>query len=164
MVLNCSIRYCNKRGKFLNSDCSVLPSKRGNLAASKQCAKKVVSDSPGLLDFAIRLVNSVFNLPNRQVMFVEDSNNIRTVKSILPIKKLLGLVEMTSGLVNASFSLPEWQAIKMIFFAPWNRVLYKVPSDDRCNSTIQCRTVQFFEEYLLKVVKYKKLSLNYQVG
>ena len=26
---------------------------------------------------------------------------------------------MTSGLVNASFSLPKWQAVKMIFFAPW---------------------------------------------
>ena len=26
---------------------------------------------------------------------------------------------MKSGLVNASFSLPEWQAVKMIFFAPW---------------------------------------------
>ena len=26
---------------------------------------------------------------------------------------------MTPGLVNASFSLPEWQAVKMIFFAPW---------------------------------------------
>ena len=26
---------------------------------------------------------------------------------------------MTSGLVNASFSLPEWQAVKLIFFAPW---------------------------------------------
>ena len=25
---------------------------------------------------------------------------------------------MTSGLVNARFSLPEWQAVKMIFFAP----------------------------------------------
>ena len=25
---------------------------------------------------------------------------------------------MKSGLVNASFSLPEWQAAKMIFFAP----------------------------------------------
>ena len=40
------------------------------------------------------------------------------MKSILLIKKLLGLVEMTSGLVNANFSLPEWQAVKMIFFAP----------------------------------------------
>ena len=40
------------------------------------------------------------------------------MKSILLDEKLLGLVEMTSGLVNASFSLPEGQAVKMIFFAP----------------------------------------------
>ena len=40
------------------------------------------------------------------------------MKSILLVKKLLGLVEMKSGLVNANFSLPEWQGVKMIFFAP----------------------------------------------
>ena len=40
------------------------------------------------------------------------------MKSILLVKKLLGLVEMTFGLVNASVSLPEWQAAKMIFSAP----------------------------------------------
>jgi len=34
-----------------------------------QRAKKVVSDSLGLVDFAIGLVNSVFNLSNGQVMF-----------------------------------------------------------------------------------------------
>ena len=45
------------------------------------------------------------------------------MKSILLVKKFLGLVEMTSGLVNASFSLPEWQAVKMIFFAPWLEVI-----------------------------------------
>ena len=39
------------------------------------------------------------------------------MKSILFVKNLLGLVEMTTGLVNASFSLPERQAVKMIFFA-----------------------------------------------
>ena len=38
------------------------------------------------------------------------------MKSVLLIKKCLGLVEMTSGLVNASFS--EGQAVKMIFYAP----------------------------------------------
>ena len=38
-----------------------------------QRVKKVVSDSPGLVDFAIWLVNSVFNLPNGQVMFLEES-------------------------------------------------------------------------------------------
>ena len=41
------------------------------------------------------------------------------MKSILLVKKRLGLVEMTSGLVNASFSLPERQAVKMTFSAPW---------------------------------------------
>ena len=34
------------------------------------------------------------------------------------VKKLLGVVEVTSEVVNAGFSLPEWQAVKMIFFAP----------------------------------------------
>ena len=67
----------------------------------------MVSDSPGLVDFAIRLVNSVFNLPNAQVIFFRNSNNRRTVKSILLIKKLLGLVEMTPGLVNASSACPN---------------------------------------------------------
>ena len=71
-----------------------------------------MSDSPGLVDFAIGLVKTVFNLPNGQVMFFENSKNRRSVKSILLDEKLLGLVEMASGLVNASFSLPEWQAVK----------------------------------------------------
>ena len=80
-----------------------------------------MSDSPGLVDFVIGLVNSVFNLPDGQVMFfLRNSHNRRTVKSILLVKKLLGLAEMMSGLVTASFSLPEGQALKMIFFAPCN--------------------------------------------
>ena len=37
-----------------------------------QRAKKVVSDSLGLVDFAYGLVNSVFNLPNGQAMFFEE--------------------------------------------------------------------------------------------
>ena len=37
-----------------------------------QHAKKVESDSPALVDFAIGLVNSVFSLPNGQVMFFEE--------------------------------------------------------------------------------------------
>ena len=31
-----------------------------------------MSDSPGLVDFSIGLVNSVFNLPDGQVMFFEE--------------------------------------------------------------------------------------------
>ena len=37
-----------------------------------QRGKKVVSDSPGLVDFAIGLVNFVLNLRNRQVKFFEE--------------------------------------------------------------------------------------------
>ena len=76
-----------------------------------QRAKKVLCDSPGLVDFAIGLVNSVVNLPDGQVMFYEEFEKQKN-------KTFLGLVEMTSGLVNAGFSLPEGQAVKMIFFAP----------------------------------------------
>ena len=39
------------------------------------------------------------------------------MKSILLVEKFLGLLETMSGLVNGSFSLLEWQAVKMIFFA-----------------------------------------------
>ena len=35
--------------------------------------KKAMSNSPGLMDFAIGLVNSFFNLPDKQVMFFEQS-------------------------------------------------------------------------------------------
>ena len=38
----------------------------------QQRAKKVLSDSPGLVDFGIGLVNSVFNLPDGQVMFYDE--------------------------------------------------------------------------------------------
>ena len=36
------------------------------------CVKKVMSDSPGLLDFAMGLVIFVLNLPNAQVLFFEE--------------------------------------------------------------------------------------------
>jgi len=39
-----------------------------------RCAKKVVSDSPGLVDFAFGLVNSVPNLPDGQVRHFEEFN------------------------------------------------------------------------------------------
>ena len=83
-----------------------------------QRAKKVVTDSPGLVDFAIRLVNSVLNLPDGQVKFFEEFKLQKNCEINLLIKTFLGLVEMMFGLVNVSFSLPEWKAVKMTFFAP----------------------------------------------
>ena len=76
-----------------------------------QCAKKEVSDSPGQVDFAIGLVNSVLYLPDGQVKFFEEFKLQKNCEINLLIKTFLGLV-------NISFSLPEWQAVKMTFFAP----------------------------------------------
>ena len=84
-----------------------------------QRAKRVVSDSPGLVGFAIGLVNSVINLPDGQVKFIEESKLQRNCEIHLLIKTFLGLVEMMFELVNVSFSLPKWQAVKVTFFAPW---------------------------------------------
>ena len=77
----------------------------------------MVSDSPGLVDFAIGLVNSVFNLPDGQVIYFEEFEKQKNCEINSAREKAFGLVEMTSGVVNVSFSLPEWQAVKMIFFA-----------------------------------------------
>ena len=65
-----------------------------------------MSDSPGLVDFAIGLVNSVINLPDRQEKVFEEFKLQKNCEIDLLIKMFLGLVEMMFGLVNVSFSLP----------------------------------------------------------
>ena len=92
-----------------------VPVRNGGLGG--QCAKKVVSDSPGLVDFAIGLVNSVINLADGQVTFFEKFKLQKNCEINLLIKTFLGLVEMMFGLVNVRFNLPEWQAVKVTFFA-----------------------------------------------
>ena len=79
-----------------------------------------MSDSPGLVDFAIGLVNSansVINLADGQVTFFEKFKLQSNCEIHLLIKTFLGLVEMMFGVVNVRFNLPEWQAVKMTFFA-----------------------------------------------
>ena len=71
-----------------------------------------------LVDFAIGLENSVLKLPDEKVKFFEEFKLQKNCEINMLIKTLLGLVEMMLGLVNISFSLPEWQAVKMTFFAP----------------------------------------------
>ena len=70
-----------------------------------------MSDSPGLVDFAIGLVNSVINLPDEQVKFFEEFKLQKNCEINLLIKTFLGLVEMMFGLVDVSFNMPEWQAV-----------------------------------------------------
>ena len=78
-----------------------------------------MSDSPGLVDFAIGLASSALKLPDGQVMFHGNSNHKRTTV-IKPVyqKLYFVLVEITFRLVHASYSLPEWEAVKLPFFAP----------------------------------------------
>ena len=59
------------------------------------------------MDFAIGLVNSVFNLPDGQVMFFEELALQKNCEINSPSQNVFGVVEMASGLV------------KLIFFAPW---------------------------------------------
>ena len=70
-----------------------------------------MSDSPGLVDFAIGLVISVINLSDGQVIFFEEFKLQRNREINLLIKTFCGQVEMIFGPVNVSFSLPEWQAV-----------------------------------------------------
>jgi len=64
-----------------------------------QRAKKVVSGSSGLVDFAIGLVNSVINLPDGQVKFFEEFKLQKNCEVNVFIKTFLGLVEIMFGLV-----------------------------------------------------------------
>ena len=73
-----------------------------------QCAKKVMSNSPGLVDLAIGL----------SAVFGGNSNLQKDCSQSCQSKGVLGLVEMTCGLVHASYSLPEWQDVKLTFFGP----------------------------------------------
>ena len=68
------------------------------------------------MDIFIGLVNSVDNLPDWHVKFLVKfklQNCNQSCWSII----FGGLVEMTFGLVHASYSSPEWQAEKLTFFA-----------------------------------------------
>ena len=65
-----------------------------------------MSDSPGLVNFAMGLVNSVINWPDGQVNIFEEFKLQKNCEINLLIKTFCGLVEMMFGLVNVSFSLP----------------------------------------------------------
>ena len=56
----------------------------------RQHTKKVVSDRQGLVDFATRLVNSVFNMPDGQVMFFEQFELRKNCEINSPRQKAFG--------------------------------------------------------------------------
>ena len=68
------------------------------------------------MEFAIKLVNYVLNLPNEQLTsFGEFRSQVNCLKIFF-----FGLDAMTFGLVHTcmcSYSLPKWRAVKLTFFA-----------------------------------------------
>ena len=88
-----------------------------------------MSDSTGLVDFAIGLVIFVLNSSDGQVLFLGKFKFQKDCNQCCKPKRVLGLVEMTVGLVHASYSLPKWQAVKLTFFAPCMRHLLTIVSD-----------------------------------
>ena len=101
-----------------------------------------MSDSSGLVDFAIELVNSVINLPDGQVNSFEEFKLQKNCEINLLIEMFFRLVEMIFGLVNVSFSLPEWQAVKMTFVARWS-TMQKGATLQKCLNTFvpHCRLI-----------------------
>ena len=73
-----------------------------------------MSNSPGLVDFTIRLVNSVLNLPNGKVKFCEEFKLHKNCVINPAHQKVVGASEMKFGLVHVhpSYSLSKWQAVK----------------------------------------------------
>ena len=80
------------------------------------CAKKVVSNSPEPVDFAIRL--KFFEEVTGK--FITEFNTEELGHQFSSSKRFLGLVEKTFGLINTSLGLPEGQAVKLTFCAPWD--------------------------------------------
>ena len=58
-----------------------------------------------------------------QVIFFGGNSNYKTTVINPAHQIFFGLVKMTFGLVHASYSLPEWQAVKLTFFAPCYRLI-----------------------------------------
>ena len=67
-------------------------------------AEKVLSNSPGLVDFVTRLLISILNLPDGQ-MKVFGQFKLQKKCNKTSSKSLFRLDEMTFGLVHASYSL-----------------------------------------------------------
>ena len=80
--------------------------------------------------------------------FFEEFKLQKNCEINLLIKTFLGLVEMMFGLVNVSFSLPEWQALKMTFFAlhPETTSLWIRPTFCKVTTGFRCKMISDEQE------------------
>ena len=129
-----------------------------------QRAKKELYDSQGLVDFAIRLVNFVLNLPNGQVKLFEEFKLQKNCLINPADQKVFGLDKMAFGLVRASYSLPKWQAVQLTFLAPWHDFNHTDPSKTglECTSNIiaLCSNLLNFDKWPFFILFFLNISGN----
>ena len=92
-------------------------------AEKQQRAKKVVSDSPRLEDFAIGLVFFVLNLPDGQVLFFGEIQITEGLLSILPIKKGFGASWNDLWASTCYLQLARMAGCKTDFLCTLNRLI-----------------------------------------
>ena len=92
-----------------------------------QHAKKVVSSCRGASGFCYWASEFCSQLARQAIKFFFEKFKLQKKCEISSAHQMFwGLVQKTFRLLNATFSLPKWQAAKLTFFAPWvlNKVLY----------------------------------------
>ena len=101
-----------------------------------QHTKKVVSDSPGLVDFAIGLVNFVLNLPDGQLKFFEEFRLQENFEINSAHQKVFGASfnDVWASKCYLQLARMEWQAVKLTFFAPCY-----ISAMHLCNSNLEIR-------------------------
>ena len=72
----------------------------GSFTEQKGVAKKVISDSAGMVSFGIGLVHSVLNLPDGLVKFFGMRQITEELQSVLLVKNFFRLFKMAVGLVS----------------------------------------------------------------
>ena len=111
-----------------------------------QGGKKVVSDSPGLVHFTIRLVNSVVNLPDGQVKSFGVLKLQKNCNLLILLTHFCfggrGLVEMTFGLEGGigGLSTPKGHKKKITNTASLQKKADKPPTPqfDFCSPIFKC--------------------------
>ena len=90
-------------------------------------------DCPGLVDFAIRLVNSVWGT-NGKVKFFGKFNLHKNCNQTCWSKNFFRTTLNDFWSSTATYSLPDWQAITLTFFAPYSgHVGNKTRLETTCN-------------------------------
>ena len=69
-------------------------------------------------DWSCRVGNLIQSIRSTTQIWIVTRHQYGISALVSNYRRVWGLVEMTCGLVHTRYSLPEWQAVKLTFFAP----------------------------------------------